>query len=98
VRVALLTPLVGDTLSHDAPGCTTVHLSAPLPEFDTPTVCDAALVPAVVVTLTGVDPLGVTESTCCASATLATRSTPQQSSRNLTARNKRGRVFITFLV
>jgi hypothetical protein len=63
MSATLFVPLVGDTVTHGAAACTTVHLSAPEPVFFTCTVCEGALVPKFVCTLTDV---GTTESVACA--------------------------------
>src|SRR5262245_19147178 len=92
VSVPLFVPLVGDTVTHPPAGGTTDHMRAPAPVFFTCTVREGALVPAFVCTLTDV---GVTESVC-ASAAAETSSAPQQSRRNLAARNRRGSVSMAF--
>jgi len=63
VSVTLFVPFVGDTVAHAAAGGSTVHLRAPAPAFLTCTVCEGALVPTFVCTLTDV---GTTESVACA--------------------------------
>src|SRR5678809_517315 len=98
VSVPVLTPVVGDTVSQVGQppvGAITDHLRAALPAFLTCTVCDDALVPWGAWAVTEV---GVTESTCCASATPGTSSAAKQSRRNLAARNRRGSVSMTCLV
>jgi hypothetical protein len=82
VSVTLFVPLVGDTVTHGAAGGSTVHLRAPAPVFLTCTVCEGALVPTFVCTLTDV---GTTESVACAATGWGRRiaTTNRRSSRTL---------------
>jgi len=87
----LFVPLVGDTVTHAAAGDSTVHLRAPAPVFLTCTVCEGALVPTFVCTLTDV---GTTESVACAATDWGRRIAMTNRSSRRTDFGQRGTIFI----
>src|SRR5262245_2614085 len=91
MSATLFVPLVGDTVTHGAAACTTVHLRAPPPVFFTCTVCEGALVPTFVCTLTDV---GVTESVACAATGRGRRIAMPNRTNPRTDCGQRGTVFI----